>query len=89
MTLVCGGEHQHDIFGTDMTRILQKIQQVQAKKFPVSQPEQHGLPQLLEPDLLMGSIDDGTYDRNTLLAMRNGVLVGTMTTLIHFDPTGK
>jgi len=40
--------------------VLQKIQQVQAKEFPVGKPDWHGLPKLFELDALVGYIDDSS-----------------------------
>lgn len=50
----------HDIFGYCWLFFLQEIHQIQAKEFPVGQPDRHSLSKFLEPDLLFCNINDGT-----------------------------
>ena len=50
----------HDIFGYRWLFFLQKVHQIQAKEFPVGQPDRHSPSKFLETDLLFGNINDGT-----------------------------
>jgi hypothetical protein len=47
--------------------VLQTIHQVQAKEFPVGEPDWHGLPKLFELYALVGYIDDSSQgSKNTI-----------------------
>lgn len=58
MTFRLVARAEHDFFTPPNARLLQKIQKVQTKEFPVGEPDWHGLPKLCELNILIGYIDN-------------------------------